>query len=188
MVKLQENDKTVLDTSVTATNPATGYLVGDSTENCNDSGTVTNRCFDIHPGSAYAYGSSAADVQQAGVENVEIIRTNADGDAAPYNVPMVDDICTEKWLLSPTAITCVEMQVHLKRRRNTGDTAHDIILDYSNSYTMHAMVGRVADKSDETLKFDNIAVDFTQFYTTTGATATTYSAAIVAAVMYSMAF
>lgn len=187
VVKLQENDKTVLDTSVVGANPATGYLVGDSTENCNDSGTVTNRCFDIHPGSAYAYGSSAADVQQAGVENVEIIRIADDG-AEPHNVPMTTDICTEKWLLSPTAITCVEMQVHLKRRRNTGDTAHDIILDYSNSYTMHAMVGRVADKSDETLKFDNIAVDFTQFYTTTGATATTYSAAIVAAVMYSMAF
>ena len=187
MVKLQENDKSVL--SGVGGNPTTEYTTNDATENCNDTGTLaTNRCFDIHPGSAYAYGSSAADVQQAGVENVEIIRTNADGDAAPYNVPMVDDICTEKWLLSPTAITCVEMQVHLKRRRNTGDTAHDIILDYSNSYTMHAMVGRVADKSDETLKFDNIAVDFTQFYTTTGATATTYSAAIVAAVMYSMAF
>jgi len=81
----------------------------------------------------------------AGVENITL-------DAA--YVPETTDICKEKWVISATAIACVEMEVKLTRLRNTGDTAHDIILDYSNSYTMHAMVGRVADKADETLKFE----------------------------------
>ena len=115
-------------------------------ENCNSNAKLDNVCFDIHPGSAYAYGSSAADKSDsAGAENITL----------DTSMPAEDwDICTEKWKISDTAIACVEMQVKVNRPRNTGDTAHDIILDYSNSYTMHAMVGRVADKSDETLKFE----------------------------------
>ena len=115
-------------------------------ENCNSNAKLDNVCFDIHPGSAYAYGSSAADKSDAaGVENITL-------DAA--YTPESTDICEEKWMISATAIACVEMKVKLTRLRNTGDTAHDIILDFSNSYTMHAMVGRVADKADETLKFE----------------------------------
>lgn len=80
------------------------------------------------------------------------------------------------------------MQVKLSRKRNTGDTAHDIILDYSNSYTMHAMVGRIADKSDETLKFETIDVDFTQFYDSGAFSTASVSATVLAAIIYSMAF
>jgi len=149
-------------------------------ETCNSNSDVSNVCFDIHPGSAYAYGSSAADMSDAsGVENIDL---HAD------NVAETTDICTEKWQISPTAVACVEMKVKLSRKRNTGDTAHDIILDLSNTYTMHAMVGRVADKADETLKFETIDVDFTQF-SASGAIATaTYSASALAAIIYSMAF
>ena len=40
-----------------------------------------NVCFDIHPGSAYAYGSSAADAADGtGVENIEI---GSDDDGEP---------------------------------------------------------------------------------------------------------
>ena len=114
-----------------------------------------NTCFDIHPGSAYAYGGSAEDAGlEDGVENIELVKPlEVDVALDQENATDISDICTEKWYLSPTAITCVEMEVTVKRKRNTGDTAHDIILDYSNVYTMHAMVGRIADKSDETLKF-----------------------------------
>jgi len=99
------------------------------------------------------------------------------------------DICKEKWYLSDTSMTCVEMEITVSRARNTGDTAHDIILDYSNAYTMHAMVGRIADKSDETLKFETVEVDFTQFYTDSGAISTaSFSATVLAAILYSIAF
>ena len=80
------------------------------------------------------------------------------------------------------------MKVKLSRLRNTGDTAHDIILDYSNTYTMHAMVGRVADKSDETLKFETVDVDFTQFYDSGAIGTASFSAAALAAIIYSMTF
>lgn len=136
-------------------------------------------CFDIHPGSAYAFGTSAADrTDSLGAENI-----NLDSSYVAEST----DICTEKWYLSPTAIACVEMQVKVNRKRNTGDTAHDIILDFSNSYTMHAMVGRVADKSDETLKFDTRTVDFSKFYSTTTSDAlklTSISASIATAIVY----
>ena len=138
----------------------------DAADNCNSNSESLdtkpdNVCFDIHPGSAYAYGSSAADAADGtGVENIKL-----DDSITPNDT----DICTEKWQLSLTSITCVEMQVKVTRKRNTGDTAHDIILDFSNAYTMHAMVGRVEDKADETLKFETQDVDFTQFYTSEGA-------------------
>ena len=91
--------------------------------------------------------------------------------------------------MSPTAIACVEMQAKVKRGRNTGDTAHDIILDFSNTYTMHAMVGRVADKADETLKFETQDVDFTQFYTATGAISSFVGGATaLAGMLYTLAF
>jgi len=117
----------------------------------------------------------------AGVENVKI-DTDADFTAEDT------DICTEKWMISPTAIACVEMQVKVYRKRNTGDTAHDIILDFSNSYTMHAMVGRVADKADETLKFETQDVDFTQFYTSGAFGTATYYASTLAALIFSLNF
>ena len=80
------------------------------------------------------------------------------------------------------------MEVRVTRPRNTGDTAHDIILDFSNTYTMHAMVGRVADKADETLKFETIDVDFTQFYTSGAVQATSVGTAVLAAIVYALAF
>ena len=151
-----------------------------SGETCNTNSRLANVCFDIHPGSAYAYGSSAADMSDsAGVENVTI-----DASITPEST----DICTEKWMVSPTAIACVEMQVKVSRKRNTGDTAHDIILDFSNSYTMHAMVGRVADKADETLKFETQDVDFTQFYTSGAFGTATYYASTLAAIIFSLNF
>lgn len=52
------------------------------------------------------------------------------------------------------------MKGTVKRLRNTGDTTQDIILDYSSTYQMHAIVGRVADAGDESLKFKAQAVDF----------------------------
>ena len=46
----------------------------DSGDNCNDNVRVDNVCFDIHPGSAYAYGASASDMADttSGVENIVI--------------------------------------------------------------------------------------------------------------------
>ena len=55
------------------------------------------------------------------------------------------DICTEKWYLSQTAVTCVEMVVKLKRKRLTEDSAHDIELNYSYTYDMTAIIGRSVD-------------------------------------------
>ena len=55
---------------------------------------------------------------------------------------MDTDICTEKWYLSPTAITCVEMKIKLKRKRLTIDTANDIELNYAYAYDMSAVIGR----------------------------------------------
>lgn len=168
-VKLQDNVDAVTDTWDT-----------DNGENCNTNSRLANVCFDIHPGSAYAYGSSAADMSDsAGVENVTI-----DSSLTAETT----DICTEKWMVSPTAIACVEMEVKVTRKRNTGDTAHDIILDFSNSYTMHAMVGRVADKADETLKFATQDVDFTQFYTSGAIGTATYYASTLAAIIFSLNF
>lgn len=75
--------------------------VAPATENCNANDYVDNVCFDIHPGSAYAYGTAAADAADGvGVENIEL-------DAS--NVAETADICTEKWYVSTTAIACVEM-------------------------------------------------------------------------------
>lgn len=155
---------------------------GDTCNANNDGDTAKpdNVCFDIHPGSAYAYGSSAADAADGtGVENIDLHEDN---------VAKTTDICKEKWRLSYTSITCVEMEVRVTRKRNTGDTAHDIILDFSNTYTMHAMVGRVADKADETLKFETIDVDFTQFYTSGAIQTTSVGTAVLAAIVYSLAF
>ena len=73
------------------------------------------------------------------------------------------DLCTEKWYLSPTAIACVELKGVLKRKRNTGDTTDDIILDFNSKYQMHAKIGAM-DESDDALKFASQEVDFTQFY------------------------
>ena len=92
--------------------------------------------------------------QGVGVNNVVL-------DAA-YTVGSTD-ICTEYWQLTATAITCVEMEVKVSQSRNTGDSAHDIILDYSNTYSMHAAIGRIADTSDLSLQLGTQDVDFTQF-------------------------
>ena len=62
-----------------------------------------------------------------------------------------------------TALACVEMEATVKRKRNTGDSAHDINLDYANTYQMHAAIGRMADTADLTLQLGTVEVDFTQF-------------------------
>ena len=98
------------------------------------------------------------------------------------------DLCTEKWYLSPTSIACVEIKAVLERKRNTGDTTDDIILDYSQVYAMHAKVGKIADSdSDQALFFDAQDIDFTAFYD--GAyERTTAGVAVLTAIVYSLAF
>ena len=54
---------------------------------------------------------------------------------------------------------------------------------------MHAVIGRTADTTDESLKFEAQAVDFTQFYDETGALASaSFSGAVLGAILYSLAF
>lgn len=77
------------------------------------------------------------------------------------------DICTERWYLSKFAIVCVEYTAEFKRKRNTGDNAHDINLEYEKVYKMHAAIGKVADSADEALKMPRLDVDFGKFYTST---------------------
>lgn len=72
------------------------------------------------------------------------------------------DLCTEKWQLSPTAIACVELIGKVLRRRNTGDVIDDIILDYSNEYSMFAKIGRIED-TDNSVKFVDQIVSFTDY-------------------------
>jgi len=43
------------------------------------------------------------------------------------------------------------MVVKVGRDRNTGDTLHDINLDLTQAYNMHAAIGRTADTSDISL-------------------------------------
>ena len=117
--------------------------------------STTGQQFDIHPGSAYASSQVEDEQQGVGVNNIEL---------ADDTVVVGDtDICDEYWQLTATAITCVQMTVAVKRSRNTGDSAHDIILDYSNTYSMHAAIGRIADTSDLSLQLGTQDVDFTQF-------------------------
>lgn len=109
---------------------------------------TTGLQWDIHPGSAYAT-SQVEDVENNGYNNIELVSpTRADIATDAANA----EICTEYWYLSATAITCVETNVKVKRSRNTGDSAHDIILDFYNTYQMHAMIGRIADTADLTLQ------------------------------------
>ena len=101
-----------------------------------DNSSVGKR-FDIHPGGLYQAGTSVEDGTKQDIVKVTKVGT---------------DLCTEKWYLSPTAISCVELKGTLKRKRNTGDTVDDIILDYSNKYMMHAAIG-IIDTEDNALKF-----------------------------------
>ena len=80
-------DKPALTMKLQAnTDIATAWSAG---ETCNTNSRLANVCFDIHPGSAYAYGSSAADMSDsAGVENV-VIDSTITAEST--------DICTEKW-------------------------------------------------------------------------------------------
>ena len=50
----------------------------------------------------------------------------------------------------------------VKRRRNTGDIYDDVILDYSNQYTMFAKIGRIED-TDNSVKFVDQIVDFSDY-------------------------
>ena len=99
-------------------------------------------------------------------------------------------MCTERWYLGNVAIACVEMQGTVKRARNTGDTSDDIILDYSNTYEVHAITGRVADTGDEALKFAAQDVDFTQFFDEddSASSLVTSSLAAVAVTLYAITF
>ena len=119
----------------------------------------TGLYFDIHPGSPYASGSAVEDVGQTGTNDVTVVSPEFNASPTADN-----DLCSERWYLSLTAVACVEMVGSVKRSRNTGDTSHDIVLDYSNTYNVHAMVGRVADTADEALKLGYQDVDFTEFF------------------------
>jgi len=91
--------------------------------------------FDIHPGSAYAIGDSVEDVVQGGANDIVVPDSYKQTDCATASSATgVCNLCSERWYLSLTAIACVEMTGRLTRLRNTGDTAHDIILDYSFAY------------------------------------------------------
>ena len=114
--------------------------------------STAGKQFDINPPNTYGNGSSVEDVIKGGVNNILFSGNSA---TAP-----TDDLCTERWYLSESAITCVEIKATVMRKRNTGDTAHDINLTYSSVYNMHAAVGRVADSSDQALQFATQAVDF----------------------------
>ena len=135
--------------------------------------STSGKQFDIHPGSAYSAGAEQEDEAQNGANSITVVTANG------------TDLCTERWTLSPTAVACVEMKGELSRKRNTGDTAHDIILDYSYSYLMHAMIGRVADESDEALSFATQEVDFTAFFAGAVSSTSAYAAAIIAT-LYAM--
>ena len=79
------------------------------------------------------------------------------------------------------------MVVKVGRDRNTGDTLHDINLDLTQAYNMHAAIGRTADTSDISLQFAAQSVDFAA--TQTGAIASvSASAGVLAAIIYTMAF
>ncbi len=112
-----------------------------------------------------------------GVNNIEFV-----GDAA---VAKAKDLCTEKWYLSPTAITCVELSGSLKRKRNTGDYIDDINLDYTNTYKVSAMIGRLSDTAEQ-FKFPAQDVDFKQFFS--GALDMSTSVAIVSTLVYACMF
>jgi len=58
------------------------------------------------------------------------------------------------------------MTASVKRNRNTGDSAHDINLDYANAYQMHAAIGRMADTADLSLQLGTKEVDFRLFFPT----------------------
>ena len=93
-----------------------------------DNNTAGQR-FDINPPNTYGNGSSVEDVTKGGVNNV----CTAAG-CQPGTPVETTDLCTEKWYITDTAISCVEIKATVKRQRNTGDTAHDINLSYSNIY------------------------------------------------------
>lgn len=57
--------------------------------------TVAEKKFDMSPGSAYGTGSS----NQDDVDNITL----------GANYDLTTDLCTEKWILSPTAVACVEV-------------------------------------------------------------------------------
>lgn len=137
---------------------------------------VDGTYFDIHPGSSYAASNAVEDVGKGGTEDITAVETVAS-----------DDICTEKWYLSATAIACVEMEANLTRKRNTADVDHDIILNYSDTYNMHAMIGLVADTTDEALKFADQDVDFSNFYS--GAVSTlSLGSALACTIGFALAF
>ena len=131
--------------------------------------------FDIMPGSTYQTGTAVEDlkINASGTNDIHIV-------TAPWV-----DLCTEKWYLSPTAIACVEVSGLLKRKRNTGDVTNDIILDYSNTYNMMAMVG-VGDDTDDAFKMAAQTVDFKTFFNS-GA-ASLYSSAAIGAIVYALSF
>lgn len=135
-----------------------------------DNASVGKR-FDIHPGALYQGGTAVEDATKQDIVKVTKVGT---------------DLCTEKWYLSDTAIACVELRGTLKRKRNTGDTTDDIILDYSNKYMMHAAIG-IIDTEDNALKFAAVEVDFTQFFEG-GAQALSATTVMLGAVLYSLAF
>lgn len=130
----------------------------------------TGKRFDIHPGAVYQSGSQVEDAKSQDIIKVTTVGT---------------DICTEKWYLSPTAITCVELKGTLKRKRNTGDTADDIILDYNSKYQMHAAIG-IIDTEDNALKFAAQEVNFTQFFPGGGSAVAT-TVALVGTILSSLA-
>ena len=127
------------------------------------------------PGSTYQVGTSVEDlkINSSGSNDIEIV-------TSPWT-----DLCTEKWYLSPTAIACVEISGVLKRKRNTGDVTNDIILDYSSTYNMMAMVGFNSD-SEDAYKMASQVVDFKTFFAS--GSSSLYPAAIVGAIVYALSF
>ena len=90
--------------------------------------STPNYQFDIHPGAKHTFGNAVEDVVQGGENNILIPDRLKDKKGSDYTTE--DNLCTEKWYLSLTAIACVEIKGTVERYRNTGDIAHDIILDY----------------------------------------------------------
>ena len=136
--------------------------------------------FDIHPATAASGNKAAEDIflnTSSGKNNIEFV-----GDAAAAKAA---DLCTEKWYLSPTAMTCVELSGSLKRKRNTGDYLDDINLDYTSAYKVSAMIGRL-DDSAEQFKFAAKDVDFKQFFS--GALDMSTSVAIASTLVYACMF
>ena len=139
--------------------------------------------FDIHPATASTGGVSTEDKyvnQSDGSNDINFVD--------PLPDATTKDLCTEKWYLSATAITCVEMQGSLIRKRNTGDYKDDINLDFTSSYKVSAMIGRL-DDSAEQFKFAAQDVDFKSFFSgARGPLDMSTSVAIVSTLVYACVF